>query len=560
MANSNQNVNIILSAINKSKEAFSQVQGSFNKMQYDIDQTRTKLESMKPAFQKMAAVGTVALAGIVAVANKTMNSASDLGESVNAVNVVFGESADKILEFGKTAAQTVGLSNSAFNQLATNTGALLMKTGISMDEVATKTQDLAIRAADMASVFNTDVNDAMSAINQALRGETEAIRKYTGDVTDASLQTFALSKGITKAVTEMTQEEKVLLRLDKVMADTSVTQGDFAATANEVANAERIMKAETENLSAAIGTSLLPIKKQLLEAVKPLIEQFALWAKENPDLVKNLILVGGAIAALVAVLGTLGLILPPLMAMFAIMTGPAVAGFIAMAAPILAVIALLWIIYETYSYIFENWNEHLENIKWAWGLLTDYLSEKWTMFVEWFQENWHLLFGFLGIQFKLWQLAFKAVTDFFKNNWQGFVDNLKSGLQAVKEVFKSAFQWVQDTVLAPFQKKLDSILSFIENIINKMKQIGGSAVSSVKGLFGRATGGPVTANRPYIVGEKGPEMFVPQSYGSITPNYQMAGGGGVVVNISGNSFMGTEDMAEKVGDKIIRIIKNNQRL
>ena len=48
-----------------------------------------------------------------------------------------------------------------------------------------------------------------------------------------------------------------------------------------------------------------------------------------------------------------------------------------------------------------------------------------------------------------------------------------------------------------------------------------SALGSVLGLPGRATGGPVSAGRPYLVGERGPELFVPQGAGRID-----AGGGG----------------------------------
>lgn len=47
---------------------------------------------------------------------------------------------------------------------------------------------------------------------------------------------------------------------------------------------------------------------------------------------------------------------------------------------------------------------------------------------------------------------------------------------------------------------------------------------------GRAAGGPVSANRPYVVGEAGPELFVPQRSGSIIPNSQL-GGGQVTINI-----------------------------
>ncbi|MGK2284712.1 phage tail tape measure C-terminal domain-containing protein [Pedomonas sp. V897] len=52
------------------------------------------------------------------------------------------------------------------------------------------------------------------------------------------------------------------------------------------------------------------------------------------------------------------------------------------------------------------------------------------------------------------------------------------------------------------------------------------------GLSGRASGGPVSEGRPYLVGERGPEVFVPEQAGRITPAWQ--GGAARVVNISIN--------------------------
>jgi hypothetical protein len=60
----------------------------------------------------------------------------------------------------------------------------------------------------------------------------------------------------------------------------------------------------------------------------------------------------------------------------------------------------------------------------------------------------------------------------------------------------------------------------------------------IKGIFGmRADGGPVSANSPFIVGEEGPEIFVPHASGTIVPNHKMGsagGGGGGSVNITYN--------------------------
>ncbi len=71
-------------------------------------------------------------------------------------------------------------------------------------------------------------------------------------------------------------------------------------------------------------------------------------------------------------------------------------------------------------------------------------------------------------------------------------------------------------------------------------------------LQGRAAGGPVSANTPYFVGERGPELFVPDRPGGIVPN----GGGGVVVNVGGIHISGTvlgnkQEIARVVGEAIM---------
>ena len=56
---------------------------------------------------------------------------------------------------------------------------------------------------------------------------------------------------------------------------------------------------------------------------------------------------------------------------------------------------------------------------------------------------------------------------------------------------------------------------------------GGKFGDFLGSIFGRAQGGPVQGGTPYMVGEKGPELFVPNSSGQITPNNKLGGGGTV---------------------------------
>ena len=67
----------------------------------------------------------------------------------------------------------------------------------------------------------------------------------------------------------------------------------------------------------------------------------------------------------------------------------------------------------------------------------------------------------------------------------------------------------------------------------------------------RALGGSVSSNRPYMVGERGPELFVPGAQGNIVPNNAM-GGANVVVNVdaSGSNVEGNADQANQLGKAI----------
>jgi len=72
---------------------------------------------------------------------------------------------------------------------------------------------------------------------------------------------------------------------------------------------------------------------------------------------------------------------------------------------------------------------------------------------------------------------------------------------------------------------------------------------------GRAVGGPVSGGSPYIVGERGPELFVPGSSGSIIPNNKMGGGARITINVTAG--MGANGQA--LGEAIVTAIKRYER-
>ncbi len=80
---------------------------------------------------------------------------------------------------------------------------------------------------------------------------------------------------------------------------------------------------------------------------------------------------------------------------------------------------------------------------------------------------------------------------------------------------------------------------------------------------GKAAGGPVIGGHPYVVGEVGPELFVPRTSGSIVPNHKLAGGGSItlspVLNFHGVGHMGPAELARYVRTELRRIINEDLR-
>lgn len=199
------------------------------------------------------------------------NAAADLGESVNAVNVVFGNAADTIVNYGQTAATSVGLAATTFNSLATNTGALLTNFGFTQQQAADEAINLTERAADLASVFNTDVDEALFAVQAALRGETEPIRRFGVSLDDASVRAKAVELGLAATTAEVDKNGKAQAALALIYQQTASVQGDFANTSDSLANQQRILAAEFENAKAEIGQGLLPVAGELVGIVRDML-------------------------------------------------------------------------------------------------------------------------------------------------------------------------------------------------------------------------------------------------------------------------------------------------
>lgn len=224
--------------------------------------------------------------------SSSVEAAVNLGESVNAVERIFGDAASEMLDFSRTSANSIGLSQAAFNQAIVPLGAMLSNAGLEMDAVADATVDLTERAADMASVFNTDVDQALAAITAGLRGETDPLEQFGVSINAAAVEARALADSGKAAAADLTSMELASARVALILEQTDSVAGDFAETSDELANSTRIAKAEMEDQRAEIGDRLIPIQQEwvnlqleasrfLTERLIPALDRAAEWYREH---------------------------------------------------------------------------------------------------------------------------------------------------------------------------------------------------------------------------------------------------------------------------------------
>ena len=121
---------------------------------------------------------------------------------------------------------------------------------------------------------------------------------------------------------------------------------------------------------------------------------------------------------------------------------------------------------------------------------------------------------------------------------KSFTDAI-TGAQKFSDAIKNMAKSVIDSLIQMLIQKyiVDAAFGFITNMISPTGADGAPILKGPDGIefgpaenyVGKARGGPVTGGRPYVVGEKGPELMVPSGNGSIVPNNQLGGGGVTVV-------------------------------
>lgn len=585
---------LIVEAENKTKAVLDQVNS-------DLGGMKSRLESMKPAFEKMAVAGTAVFGAIAFGAKQAIDAyqESERAEArlVQIAKQVTGATDEQIASYKELAGelQKIGVIEDDAIIAGQSQIASFTKSSAVVTELSDDLADLAV-AQYGVDVSQDQMIQTANLLGKALTGQLGALTR-TG---------ILVSEDFKKAFEEANTEEERAAIISKIVQD---NYGGLNKALRETSEGGvQALKNSFGDLMETLGGELVPILNDAVKKIAPVVASVSDWIKANPELTRNIIIAAAAISGIVAVIGLLGLALPAVITGFTILLGPIGVIGVAIAGLIFFVILLVknWetaketiiMLWEEatarISDVFENFKLSIaETLTALWNFIiqifTDFGQAVLDQFLFW-TENIRLFFNTMAEELKfVWQTLWDFFGTIAKFVWDSISNQVKNGFDFIKKLFIGA----KDTITPLWQAVWDAIVQIVNSMVAKVKapiialiewfkeqierikQLASSVGNAVYGAVG-AVGGAVSS-----VIQKGQQVTGVQD-AVITPDGRivktdpadyliatknpaaLAGAGGqnvfVTINIRENEFVGEEGIVERIGNGLMDAIKQNIKL
>jgi len=461
-----------------------------------------KLKDLQPTFKKMATVGVASLGALTLGINETIQEAATAEGAMAKFRTVFADSTDEMLDFVNELRKEMPSATSDIIAMAAGLQDLLVPMGLNRDkakELSKQTLDLANK---IAAFNDVDPSRVLEAFRSGLVGSSEPLRAFGIDARVAALEATALEAGLLEAgqgfadlepsIASAVQAEALLIQATKQSADAI---NGFEENNDSFIRRQQDLNATIKETKEAIGKAFLPAIDGAIKKIGPIVKKIADWAEKNPELLQQIVLIAGAIAGLLTVIGGLGLVLPAIITGFTLLAG-AVAfllspiGLIILAIgaliAIIVLIVLKWEFVKTKTieiwtaiseFLSNVWATIKEKVMSAWeaikGVITTVLDAIKIVFQFWVAFVLGLIVSFLDTVFPKWRETWQAISDFFRFIWEELKIFIQETLLLISTVWNETWQSMIDFFM-PMWESVKTVIKtgidFVMGIFNKAKE------------------------------------------------------------------------------------------
>jgi hypothetical protein len=449
------------------------------------------------------------------------------------------------------------------------------------------------------------VKQAHEALQAAQLSALSVLRQYPDALNSASKHHAAYQTAIDKVMIAQGKVKDVQAAGGQIIdALSRRLSGQASAAANTFAGRVAAMKAQGENLAAQLGLRLIPVLERLMSIVMRVVDWFE---HHKAAAIALAAVIGGVLVAAMAASAVEFFAAFGWVEVVALAIAALVAGIVLLATHwhqvwtdiknwindaaqfirdhfymIMAIPIVGWILV-----LAANWRTVFEDVKaviqGAWSVIGPIFNLIKTLGIDYITTG-------IAILQTVWNTAWGVVSSALSAAWSvigpifGFIKTLGidvitgaiNGLQtAWNTVWGAITAAVQGawSVIKPIFDGITGFLHFLGiggggglnatpaalNVQQVVTQVTGQVQPGQSNAPGHphAVGGPVSAFTPYLVGERGPEMFIPSASGSIVPNTGGVGaaGGGLTVQFQ----LDGQTLYQKTWPSLMAVLLQNKR-
>lgn len=268
-----RSINTLINTLDKLKKAtaggcgLSAVTKEMEKLKNTNSGLSASNHTSAKSFTNIFAKATTAAYGlrkICSAISSWITESNEYVENLNLFTVSMGEYAEEAQIYAEKVGEAMGINPSTWMRNQGVFMTLATGFGVAGDRASVMSKQLTQLGYDISSFANVSVEDAMQKLQSGIAGELEPLRRLGYDLSQAKLEATALSLGIDKAVSSMTQAEKAELRYYAIMTQLPHVQGDMARTLDSPANQLRIFRAQLEQTARALGNIFIPALNAIL--------------------------------------------------------------------------------------------------------------------------------------------------------------------------------------------------------------------------------------------------------------------------------------------------------
>ncbi len=570
----------IIDAQDKASEAFKSVQDK-------LDGLQGKMKTAEDASKKFA----LGLAGVGVAAGgfamKAIKAASEAEQMQISFTTMLG-SAEKAQNFiaqmkefaAKTPFETTDISKAAQTFLSFGMDVESVMPSVQMiGDVAMGNKErfaaLSLAFAQVQSTGRLMGQDLLQMVNQGFN-PLQIISEKTGK-SMAELKD-EMAKGAISA-------EDVAEAFRIATSEGGRFYGGMEAQSKTLAGVWSTLSDTFKQLLIDIGTKMIPVAKQAVDAINVLIEKTKVvfgWLQQNQWVMYLIVgaIVGALIPALISFATTLITVTIPAI----ISAAAALAPFVIGGAIIGGVVAgIIWVVqnWEMISAkateIFQRianfltgiWTSITTEIQAVWNNIASFFVVIWDNISQKFSDagsaiqtiwsnTWNTIFNIVG---PIWEkikgavgagwswittkftTATQPLANAWNTMWQAMGNVVTSAWEGVKNTIKNSLNWIID--------KINVVIGSINRVTSAGAGLLGFSAPQIGKIPLLAEGGVVKRPTMAIIGEAGPEAVVPLRQGGngiVGPN--------ITINITGNEFLGEEGIADRIFNQLMRQLKD----